>query len=643
MYLEIPLPSIDLVDSLQSNHAVAFRWLNWIGHILVKEVKITIGGQEIDKQSGEWLHIWNELTQKGFKTIKLENLCYKYSALMNNVIVNTTHGKEFESYFCSEKHSLDCIGNKTTLSTMLDIGKEFSEVYSKNDFAEFLHVENMHEDSRSHVYLVDNLLSKFIKEIYNSNIGFVLLSDHGLHYGTQAFAVKGYFDIFNPFAFTNIKYSESLSHDHFGMKCAIREFLGLSQPLESTKLPVNIKNNNELFDEKYGCNIPLSTLYSFRSYKNTNNIYDCKFDKFKKLYTENIIHADYKIIGTNSYVDLLQPPQIIVSSNTFSWRKLERVPKTSVYVIEIDSLSKYLFKLFFPKTLKVLSSFNFPTNSNFENFRIVGAKSIPNQIALLSKCHHTYGNFSENTVEAKVGFISDCSKSLFEVSETMNYKSFFGEEFCNGDWSVSNLLKLNDNVHIHNDIYCNLNEKNFGFYSCNGHNLTSLLVLDRLKQWIIKNGNFPQFSFTSLITLHNINKLQTEGDFGNRDISLINKFDEELSNWLLKFLKAMHKSRRKFILVLKGDHGLRYDNKDIETFESRVTHMQPFLHIVSDSPSFININKDKVISPYDIYDIIYNSMTESNSNDFLNSVMKTRTCKESGIPKRFCECPLIFY
>ena len=70
--------------------------------------------------------------------------------------------------------------------------------------------------------------------------------------------------------------------------------------------------------------------------------------------------------------------------------------------------------------------------------------------------------------------------------------------------------------------------------------------------------------------------------------------------------------------------------------------MQPFLHIVSDSPSFININKDKVISPYDIYDIIYNSIKGENSSDFLNSMIKTRTCKESGIPKRFCECPLIF-
>ncbi len=41
-----------------------FRWLNWLGHVLVKEVKLEIGGQEIDKQYGEWFHIWNELSQQ---------------------------------------------------------------------------------------------------------------------------------------------------------------------------------------------------------------------------------------------------------------------------------------------------------------------------------------------------------------------------------------------------------------------------------------------------------------------------------------------------------------------------------------------------------------------------------------------------
>tara|TARA_B100001094_G_scaffold299755_1_gene324696 strand:+ start:109 stop:1659 length:1551 start_codon:yes stop_codon:yes gene_type:complete len=58
MYVQVTLPSITVSGSNK------FRWLNWLGHILIKEVEIHIGGHLIDKQYGEWLHIWNELSQK---------------------------------------------------------------------------------------------------------------------------------------------------------------------------------------------------------------------------------------------------------------------------------------------------------------------------------------------------------------------------------------------------------------------------------------------------------------------------------------------------------------------------------------------------------------------------------------------------
>ena len=57
-YLQVTLPEISLPSSSDK-----FRWLNWIGHVLIKSVEIEIGGQRIDKHYGDWLHIWNELTQ----------------------------------------------------------------------------------------------------------------------------------------------------------------------------------------------------------------------------------------------------------------------------------------------------------------------------------------------------------------------------------------------------------------------------------------------------------------------------------------------------------------------------------------------------------------------------------------------------
>ena len=66
IYLETTLPEINVSDAISTTDNTtykAFRWLNWIGHIMLKSAEIRIGGQKIDKHYGEWLHLWNELSQ----------------------------------------------------------------------------------------------------------------------------------------------------------------------------------------------------------------------------------------------------------------------------------------------------------------------------------------------------------------------------------------------------------------------------------------------------------------------------------------------------------------------------------------------------------------------------------------------------
>jgi hypothetical protein len=65
MYLQATLPSVSLLAS--DGSGAQFRWLNWVGHNLVDWVELQIGGQRIDKHYGDWLHIWNELTQEAGK------------------------------------------------------------------------------------------------------------------------------------------------------------------------------------------------------------------------------------------------------------------------------------------------------------------------------------------------------------------------------------------------------------------------------------------------------------------------------------------------------------------------------------------------------------------------------------------------
>ncbi len=61
-YVQVVLPAVDL--SASNNSTVnRFRWLNYIGHRLIKVVELEIGGQRIDRQYGDWMQIWTQLSQ----------------------------------------------------------------------------------------------------------------------------------------------------------------------------------------------------------------------------------------------------------------------------------------------------------------------------------------------------------------------------------------------------------------------------------------------------------------------------------------------------------------------------------------------------------------------------------------------------
>merc|ERR1712167_53008 len=54
-YLQVVLPEV----KPSSGNA---RWLDFPGEQLVSQVEVEIGGQRIDRQYGDWMHIWNQLT-----------------------------------------------------------------------------------------------------------------------------------------------------------------------------------------------------------------------------------------------------------------------------------------------------------------------------------------------------------------------------------------------------------------------------------------------------------------------------------------------------------------------------------------------------------------------------------------------------
>jgi hypothetical protein len=63
-YLQVTLPEINqqMANTTGGSDGVYARWLDFPGEQLISQVEVEIGGQRIDRQYGDWMHIWNQLT-----------------------------------------------------------------------------------------------------------------------------------------------------------------------------------------------------------------------------------------------------------------------------------------------------------------------------------------------------------------------------------------------------------------------------------------------------------------------------------------------------------------------------------------------------------------------------------------------------
>lgn len=60
IYLQVTLPALSSIPVSAPSSRV--RWVDRVGHALIDSYELLIGGQSIDKQYGEWLEIWTQLS-----------------------------------------------------------------------------------------------------------------------------------------------------------------------------------------------------------------------------------------------------------------------------------------------------------------------------------------------------------------------------------------------------------------------------------------------------------------------------------------------------------------------------------------------------------------------------------------------------
>jgi hypothetical protein len=99
VYLQATLPAV----TVPSNTSCFFRWVNYVGHALIKNVEVEIGGQRIDKHYGDWLNIWNELTQEPGHQVGYDNMVGNTLALTGaglKAVEATTLYVPLQFWFC---------------------------------------------------------------------------------------------------------------------------------------------------------------------------------------------------------------------------------------------------------------------------------------------------------------------------------------------------------------------------------------------------------------------------------------------------------------------------------------------------------------------------------------------------------------
>ena len=119
-YVQVVLPAVDLVSG--STNLSRFRWLNYIGHRLIKVVELEIGGQRIDRQYGDWMQIWTQLSQDAGTIAALDDMIGNTHDL---VLMKDTKGYALDASCAGSELTNSCAPRSGTPAKTLYIPLQF--------------------------------------------------------------------------------------------------------------------------------------------------------------------------------------------------------------------------------------------------------------------------------------------------------------------------------------------------------------------------------------------------------------------------------------------------------------------------------------------------------------------------------------
>jgi len=122
-YVQVVLPQIDIGrNSAALGDIDAFRWVSYIGHRLINQVELEIGGQRIDRQYGDWMQIWTQLSTDAGHITALDSLVGNTHDL---VLLKTRGGESLDSTCSSTEVTQSCLSRSGTPAKTLYIPLQF--------------------------------------------------------------------------------------------------------------------------------------------------------------------------------------------------------------------------------------------------------------------------------------------------------------------------------------------------------------------------------------------------------------------------------------------------------------------------------------------------------------------------------------
>ena len=116
-YVQVVLPEMETTDEPNQ-----FRWVHYIGHRLIKQVEVEVGGQRIDRQYGDWMQIWTQLATEAGTVRALNSIIGNTDDL---VLVKTNSGLSLDQPCTATANTQSCGSRQGTPAKTLYIPLQF--------------------------------------------------------------------------------------------------------------------------------------------------------------------------------------------------------------------------------------------------------------------------------------------------------------------------------------------------------------------------------------------------------------------------------------------------------------------------------------------------------------------------------------